>query len=76
MAFEYAGNDPPNDSDEVLNVTSDANVTKFRMTRTSRDSDEPANESIDPISDVMCRSLKSCAFRTKSPSVEDVSVFR
>ena len=54
MASEHAGNNPYSDdnNDEGLNVELDTNVPKLRMTRTNRDYDEPAKESVDPISEI------------------------
>ena len=51
MASEYAGKDSPSDNDnnEGPDVESNVNGTKLLMTGVSCNSDEPANETADPI---------------------------
>ena len=53
---EHAGNDPSSndDNEEGFDVEiDDTNVTTFRMTGTNRDSNEPANEIADPLTQWM-----------------------
>ena len=72
MAFEYTGKDSPsdNDNDEGPDVESNTNVTKLLMTGVSRNSDEPANETANPISATNALELMARTVRARHESGE------
>ena len=67
MASENAGKASPSDddNDEGLDVELNTNVTKLLMTEVSRNSDEPANESSDPISAMNALELVACTVHAR-----------